>query len=408
MKQIFFFIFLLFAFSACQKPENAPQTAHSTQSWEQITAAAKGKTVTMMMWQGDPLINRYMKEYVVPTVQKEYDVTLNIVAGQGNDIVNALMTEMEAGKTQSAFDMMWINGETFYQLRQIKALHHPFVEQLPHNTYIDWENPFVGYDFQQPVNGYEMPWGNVQLALIYNAAKVSNPPMTMTALETWVKANPGKFTIGNDFTGMTLLKSWLIHLANQDAGNKDGLKGAFDRAKYEKYSSQLWAYLQRIKPYLWNQGKSFPASVAQMHQLFANGELWFTMSNNDGEVDNKILQGIFDQNSRAFVPETGTIQNSHYLGIVKHSAQKEAAMVVTNFMISPEAQWKKMQPAVWGDGTILSMKKLSKEWQDKFNSIPGRVHAPARADIQSKALAEPAPEYMIHLFEDFRKNVMEK
>lgn len=393
---------LSFLLAACT--DKAEEPSLEGLSWEQIEAQAEGQSVTLMMWQGDPLINKYMSDYVAPEVKKRYAIDLNIVPGQGNEIVGTLMTEIEAGKEVSEIDMMWINGETFFQLRQIKALYGPFVKKLPNNGYINWDNPFIAYDFQQPVEGYECPWGNVQLALIYNSDKVTQPPADLAELEQWVKDHPGKFTISNEFTGMTLLKSWLIHLA----GGQEGLKGNFDEQKYEQYGAELWAYVNRIKPYLWNEGQSFPTTLAQMHQLFANGEVWFTMSNNDGEVDNKILQGLFPENSRAYVPASGTIQNTHYMGIVKHAAHKAAAMVVINFLISPEAQWKKMQPAVWGDGTILSASKLPKEWQEKFAAIPGRKYAPERSNIESKALMEPAPEYMIRIFEDFRKEVMEK
>ncbi|UZR97916.1 ABC transporter substrate-binding protein [Chondrinema litorale] len=399
-KSIYFLLttFTLFACSSNNKKEE-PETANT---WEEVLQDAKGKTVTFMMWQGDPLINKYIQGYVVPEVKHQYDITLNVIGGQGNDIVNTLMTEIQAGNETSEVDMMWINGETFYQLRQIDALYGPFTEKLPNNQYIDWNNPFISIDFQQQVAGYECPWGNVQMAFIYNSDKVENPPLTMEALEEWVKANPGKFTIGNDFTGMTLLKSWLIHLA----GGASSLDGKFDQQKYEQLSKKLWDYINRIKPYFWNEGKTFPASVAQMHQLFASGELWFTMSNNDSEVDNKIQQQVFAETSRAYVPETGSIQNSHYLGIVKHAGNKNAAMVVCNFLISPEAQAKKMQPQVWGDGTVLSIDKLPEEWQKKFNEIPGRENSPPRVDIQPLALKEPAPEYMMKLFEDFRKEVI--
>jgi hypothetical protein len=40
------------------------------------------------------------------------------------------------------------------------------------------------------------------------------------------------------------------------------------------------------------KGTVFPEK-AQVHQLFSNGELWFTMSNNDAEVDSKIAEGLF-------------------------------------------------------------------------------------------------------------------
>jgi putative spermidine/putrescine transport system substrate-binding protein len=69
------------------------------------------------------------------------------------------------------------------------------------------------------------------------------------------------------------------------------------------------------------KGTVFPENVAQVHQLFSNGELWFTMSNNDAEVDSKIAEGLFPI-LQWFVPEFGTIQNSHYIGISSNSANK--------------------------------------------------------------------------------------
>jgi putative spermidine/putrescine transport system substrate-binding protein len=344
-----------------------------------------------------------MNNYVKPALARDYGIDLRLLSGQGNEIVGLLMREMEAGVAASEVDLVWINGETFYQLRQIDALFGPFTDQLPNSKMIDWANPFIAYDFQQPVEGFECPWGNVQMILIYDEARLKSPPQNKEALAAWLIDNPGRFTIGNDFTGMTLLKSWLIDFA----GGPGTLDGPFDEAKYRQASDSLWAYLKRIKPYLWQQGQTFPNQIAAMHQLFANGELWFTMSNNDSEVDNKILQGVFPSTARAYVPEEGTIRNTHYLGIPKNAPQKAAAMVVCNFLISPAAQWEKMQPAVWGDGTILFMEDLPSPWQEQFTRIPGRQFAPDRSAILSKALAEPDPEYMIRLFEDFRIKIIE-
>ena len=226
----------------------------------------------------------------------------------------------------------------------------------------------------------------------------------MNELAAYVKQNPGRFTIGTDFTGLTFLKSLLISIA----GGSDSLKGKFDEVKYTKYSQQLWDYINSIKQYFWKEGKTFPNAVAQMHQMFAQGELYFTMSNNDGEVDNKVAMKTFPEYARCYVMDSGTIQNSHYLGIIKTSANKAAAMVVANFMISPEAQYKKNLSSVWGDGTVLNIDKLPADMKAKFDSIQMRVYGPRRKDIQSKALMELAPEYMIRLNDDLRKYVIEK
>jgi len=402
--RILLFISLITLFS-CQN--NAPKNSNFdalSAPWEQVEQQAKGSAVHMMMWQGDPLINAYMRDWVVPELRKRYDITLNIAPGQGSEIVKLLMGEREAQKTNSSLDIGWINGETFFQIRQIGDLYGPFTQRLPNAQYIDFENPFIGIDFQQPVDGFECPWGNVQMCMIYDSVRTPAPPRTMAELEAYVRAHPGKFTIPYEFTGMTLLKAWMIALA----GGKDALNGPFDEAKYEAASGKLFVYINSIKPFFWRKGETFPESLAAMHQMFANAELDFTMSNNDNEVDNKIHQNIFPKTAKAYVFESGTIQNSHYLAIPKNAQNPAGALTVINFLISPEAQVKKLNPQVWGDGTVLNTQKVPEPWKTALKQIPQRKNAPPRKEITEYALMEPASEYMIRLFADFRKKVIEQ
>jgi putative spermidine/putrescine transport system substrate-binding protein len=404
MNKITILLLLLLPFFACQNtPKNTNQDLHKL-SWQEIENLAQGTTVQMSMWQGDPLINRFMQETVVPALKKRYNITLNINAGQGNELVKIMLAEKETNQSKSSMDMCWINGETFFQLRQINALYGSFVSQLLNSQYINNENLMISTDFQQPTDGFECPWGNVQFAMIYDSLRTPTPPRTMAEIETYVKSHPNRFTIPYEFTGMTLLKSWLIALS----GDKNGLNGAFDEAKYQRLSAQLWDFINRNKVYFWRKGETFPENLATTHQMFANGELDFTMSNNDSEVDNKIAQNIFAPSAKAYVFESGTIQNSHYWGIPALAENKAGAMVVANFLISPEAQWQKNKPDVWGDGTVLNLEKLPAEWQEKFKSTQKHTNAPDRKTLQSKALQEPAPEYMIRLFEDFKKKVLQK
>lgn len=370
-------------------------------SWAQIEQQARGQTVHLAMWLGDPAINAYMRDYVVPGVQRRYGVTLDLLPGQDN-IVSRLSTEIEAHQARSSIDMVWINGQNFYQLRQIKALYGPFTSALPNDRYVDWSNPFIARDFQEPVDGYECPWGNVQLLLIYDSKTVPDPPRTPAALAQWIHAHPGRFTFDSSFTGLGFLKSLMYAFAD----SPQELQGKFDLATYRSLSGRVLDWVAGVKTDLWRHGSTFPADVSQLHRLFANGEVDFTMSFNDGEVDNKIDIGLFPKTARAYVLDTGTLQNSHYMGIVARSPHKAAAMAVANFLISPAAQLQKLKPSVWGDGTVLAIDKLPPKWRERFEHVPGRKYAPPRAQIQSRALREPDPEYMIHLNDDFRKRFL--
>ena len=393
---------LITGLAGCERSAPSAPSAPPTADWAQIRAAARGQTVTMAMWQGDPAINAYMHDYVVSHLLNVEGITLNLVPLQGDAIVSALMTETEAGRAASALDLVWINGETFYQLRRIHALYGPFTQVLPNQQYIDWSNPFIGIDFQQPLQGYECPWGNVQLLLITDRRRVPEPPTDPQALAAWIHAHPGRFTFDTAFTGMSFLKSLMYAYA----GRPDALHGPFDAETYQRLRDHAFSWIDSVRNDLWHHGATFPANTAQLHQLFAAGELDFTMSFNDGEVDNRVDSGLFPGSAVAFALHTGTLQNSHYVGIVNRSSHKPAAMVVANFLISPEAQLRKLDPAVWGDGTVLDVARLPQPWHDRFLHAESRQHAPPRSLLRPYARAEPSPQLMVELSRDFRRRFL--
>ena len=254
----------------------------------------------------------------------------------------------------------------------------------------------------RPVDGYESPWGNVQFSIIYDTARVANPPRNREELKAWVQNNPGRFTFDTAFTGMTFLKCLLFDFA----GDPTAFDGPFNETLYLEYSTQLWEYINEIKPYFWKEGETFPTGVAPLHQMFGNGEVDFTMSYNDGEIDNKIIQGIFPETASAFALESGTIQNSHYLGIVNTASNKAGAFLAINFLISPEAQLEKARPSTWGDGTVLAVDRLPEEWKLKFEEAQSKLYAPKRSELNTISVGELAPEYMIRLYDDFREYVI--
>lgn len=400
--QLFPFLSTLILLSGCGAEKARKPTQILAQTWPQVEAAGRNQPVSMVMWQGDPLINRYMNTYVKPEVKRRYGIDLQLAAGQGAGLVQTLAAEQQAGQPSEA-DVVWINGETFYQLRQVNALLGPFVEKLPNAHLLDLQNPFINTDFQQPVAGMECPWGNVQFTFIYDSARVAQPPRSFAELPAFLQAHPGQFTIPNEFTGMTLLKSWMMALS----GDPQLFRGKFNEAVYRKWSGALWQVINQNRRYFWKQGQTFPEQLAPLHQLFANGEVAFTFSNNDAEVDNKVNQQVFPATARAYVPAPGTIQNAHYLGLVRGARHPEAAMLVINFLISPEAQLKKMDPNVWGDHTVLNLQALPAAQRQAFEQLPSRRYAPRRETIQGLALPEPDPEYMTRLFKDFRTYVIE-
>lgn len=400
----FLFSLLVFALVSCAGNADKANSKVNLESWDEVVAAAKGKTATMMMYMGGDKGLSYMNDYVLPTLKEKYDITLQLVPGQGKEIVAHVISEKEAGKKDGQIDVVWINGETFFQLRQIDGLYGPYNQYLPNFKKVDTANPIVQFDFQENIGGYETPWSIANFALLYDSAAIANPPHSMQEFAAYWAAHPGKFTIPDDFSGYTLIKSWLIELS----GSKDGLDGKFDAEKYERYSSQLWKFINDNKKKFWKQGETFPASNTLVSQMFASGELDFAMSFSNADLDIKIAEKVFKNTVRPLIPKAGSIQNTNYVGIPFNATNKEVALVVANFLISPEAQAAKANLKYSGSRTVLNKANLSSEERLLFDGNNQVKYALKVDELISNAIKEPVPEYMIKVAADFRTQVIEK
>ena len=369
--------------------------------WDSVRALARGTTVTWMMWRGDPSINAYVDRWVAPRLRERHGITLNVVSGQGAGILNHLVVERQAGRTAGGTDLLWINGETFANLRAERLLDGPWSGRLPNAAYVDSASPIVARDFEQDPAGYESPWGRVQLALIYDTARTPQPPRTLGALTAWIRAHPGRFVHDQGFTGVTFLKGVMY----ARGGGVARFAGGFREDAYAAGRDAVFAWLDSVRPAFWREGRTYPLGVAELHRLFANGEVDFTMSNNQHEVMAKVRQGVLPPTARALVLEDGTIANSHFLGIPFNAPNAPGAMVVADFLLSPEAQLEKQKPDVWADGTVLADERLPAEWRARFEAVRRELGALPPATLARLARPEVAPEYHERLLADWRTRV---
>jgi putative spermidine/putrescine transport system substrate-binding protein len=353
------------------------------------------------MWRGDPSVNAYVDRWVAPRLRERFGVTLRAVDGQGPELVNQLVTEREAGRGTGTASLAWINGETFANLRRERLLAGPWAGRLPHAAYVDSASPIVARDFEQDPAGYESPWGRVQFALIYDSARTPRPPRDFGELAAWIRAHPGRFTHDQGFAGTTFLKMLLY----ARGGGAERFAGGFDSTRYAEGRAAVFAWVDSLRPFFWRGGATFPADVATMHRLFANGEIDFSMSNNQNEVITKSRQGILPPTARPLLLRDGTIANTHYLGIPANAPNAAGAMVVADFLLSPEAQLEKQKPDVWADGSVLAPARLPGAWRARFAELAGDPRALAPDSLARYARPEVDPRYHERLAADWRAHV---
>ncbi len=95
-KMKYLLILIIAVFASCNS-NHKKQDNLDKLSWNEIEQQAKGKSVTMLMYVGSKGLNRYINEFVIPSLKQRYSITMNVVNGQGKDIVSNIMSEKEAG-----------------------------------------------------------------------------------------------------------------------------------------------------------------------------------------------------------------------------------------------------------------------------------------------------------------------
>ena len=374
----------------------APLKAADPQAFEAVLAEAEGQTVYFNAWGGDETINGYIA-WVGDQVQERFGVTLkHVKLADTAEAVSRVLAEKTAGRDEGgSIDLIWINGENFASMKEQDLLFGPFVEDLPNFSHVDvLGKPTTILDFTVPTDGLEAPWGMAQFVFFHDTASVAEPPRSIPDLLAWAKANPGRFTHPSppDFIGSTFLKHLMIAYIDDPAI----LQKPVDDADFTEVTSGLWQALEDVRPSLWRQGETYPANGPGLHQLLDDGEVDFSMAFNPAEASAAISAGTLPDSVRTFIPEAGSIGNTHFVAIPFNAAHKAGAQVVADFLMSPQAQAKKQDPEGWGDWTVLDVVGLEPEDRARFDALPRGIATLAPEEL-TPVLPEPHPSWMTRI-----------
>lgn len=383
----------------------APAAARAQGSaWAAIERAGRGQDVYWNAWGGDDRTNAFIA-WAAGRVLALHGVKLHHVRLRDTaDAVARIVAERAAGRERGgSVDMLWLNGPNFLALRRQDLLLGPILDKLPNAALVNRVGkPATVIDFTVPTDGYEVPWQMAQVCFIRDADRVPDPPLSAEALLAWAEAHPGRTTHpgARNFLGATFLKTALLQLAP----DSEPLYEPPTDAAYEAATAPLWSWYGKLHPALWRGGTQFPESGPAQSSLLNDGELDFVISFNPSETATGIAAGTLPPSARVSGLTRGTIGNASFNAIPRDAAHPDGAMLVLNFLLSPEAQAKGQDVRMMGAENVLDLARLSPADRALFAALPSSPALPKPGEL-GPPLLEPHPGWMDRLAADWERRV---
>lgn len=359
--------------------------------WDAVVKAARGSKVAWYGWGGSAPRNELITGTLAPRLKEKYDIDLELVGMDINDVLTQLSGEFQAGLTEDggSIDFIWINGENFASAKKNGYLWGPFADDLPNvQSYVDTQAADIAYDFGTAVEGYEAPYGKAQMVFWVDGAQVSETetPIDPETFLQFCQDHAGMVTYPEpgDFTGTAFISCLIAGVVGKEEFEKLATMTDPTEEEVRAIVEPGMEYLRSLNPYLWKQGQTFPADSTTMHQMYADGEL--VLDGGYGEPQTDVDNGLLPATTRSFVLDTGTVGNTNYMAIAANAPHKEAAMVAINEVLSPDYQLIRYEKL--GNITVLDLDKLSDEDRAAFDAVElGSAQLPLDTKL-SHAVAE--------------------
>ncbi|WP_062226695.1 ABC transporter substrate-binding protein [Aureimonas frigidaquae] len=338
--------------AAAQMPDGWPDL----RDWPAIATAAHDQTVRLALT-GDGTADPDFLEWAATELQARFGVRLDLVELPSD------MAALEAlrGEEPAPFDLAAVGSVAVARARMENLLPGRFAFRLPNWQFVDVaKHPSLLQAAGLPTRYGAVPLGLRRVTLYANTRATSARPDTPEAILTYARANPGRFAIVDPAApdGEAFLEEMLFALADDPSL----LQAPVKDADAEAVAQPLMDWLDTIRPLLWQEGQAFPANGAEARRLLAEGSV-------DMIADFDPLPGGAGSPSAdggggeiaGFGLAVGGMVDAHFLLIDRDTPVPAAALVVADFLMSPQAQIRKADPALWGDASVLALSALPAE-----------------------------------------------
>ncbi len=404
MKRSILAIFLcaVLLLTACKPPAN-PREA----SWQRIVDSAKNSTVEFHTWSKDKNLLKWFNKSIHDKLKDEYGINLKINNTNFEHVVEQLEADKLANNRIGKIDLLWLNETQFNEMKNKGLLYGPFIEDVhDYEKYFSIDDLMVNYIDSTLTEGFMVPFNKTMVTYYYNRDLFSEVPESIAQLKRLLAERPGIFTYPQpqDPVGGAFVRSVILDFADIEKFYEKELS----EAELDQLIEPGLSYLQSIADDLLNDGKTYPASVEELDELFSNGEVAITMSFDYLHGSKMTSTGEFPFGTRPFILSKKNVCQQHYLAIPFNASNKSAAMLVLNKIIGKKMQIDKMRDASYGGLPPWSIDHINDEMRESMERVLRKKSIIKVGALLESGVSDIPLQYHDYIIKAWQKTVLQK
>jgi len=319
------------------------------------TGTSGGQTVTVYV-SGDTNVKDLWQKTLMPGFQQaqpQYSVKM-VFSEHGVNDVTTLAKLGTAAKTNSDPGEDLIDGD-FTQ-----AATSGWTEKVSTGNVANLKN--VDPKLLEPVQSGSVPYRASAVVLAYDSKTVTDPPTTLDALLSWIKANPGRFTYNSPPTGgsgqafvTTVLDKYV------PAADRDKMVNGYDPSLTGDWDQGL-STLKDLGPSIYQH--VYPNGNQNVLNLLAKGQISIAPVWSDQALSS-LASGLLPPTVKlAQISDPSFTGGPAYLTIPKTASHKAGALALANWILEP-AQQAAVAKAMSGF-PVIPISQLPADVQGRF------------------------------------------
>jgi putative spermidine/putrescine transport system substrate-binding protein len=336
-------------------------------------AATKGTVTINLYASGDVNVQSLYQQYLIPGFEKtNKGIKVNLIFSEHGTNDTTTLARIGAAVKQrkwSGFDLVDAGLVTTLAT---DGLTQPVSKATAPNL----KN--VQQSLLTPVKGAAIPYRGSSVVLAYDSTNVATPPKSLSALLTWIKAHPGKFTYNSPNSGGS---GYSFAETVVDSTMSQGSITQMDNGYVPNLESQWkqgFDLLHSLNQYVY-QGV-YPNGNQAVLDLLAKGQIWVAPVWSDQSLTALKSGALPSTIKLTQIASPAMTGGAAYLGVTKTARNKADVYKFVNYVLSPAAQTQIIN--VMAGFPAIPLKLMPKAIQNKFADVSANSLRPAYAQKQ--------------------------